>query len=148
MVEAVANGALDRLDDGIENTDPGHLGALAREISTEPPAPKRRRGKGKSPTARSLEHLRKSYPLVDIVERRLPHAFITHDMFGIIDLVAVSETEILAVQTTSASNMADRVAKIAESAALPILLKVGIRVIVHGWRKNAAGRWVLREVEL
>lgn len=108
----------------------------------------KRRTKGKSPTARSLAHLRKSYPLVDIVERRLPHAFITHDMFGIIDLVAVSETEIVAVQTTSADNMASRVLKIAESAALPILLKVGIRVIVHGWRKNAAGRWTLREVEL
>jgi hypothetical protein len=108
----------------------------------------KRKSKGKSPTARSLEHLRKFYPLVDIVERRLPHAFITHDRFGIIDLVAVSETEIIAVQTTSAANMASRVAKVAESAALPILLKVGIRVLIHGWRKNAKGRWTLREVEL
>lgn len=118
------------------------------EVQALTEQPKRRKSKGKSPTARSLEHLRKTYPLVGIVERRLPHAFITHDLFGIADIMAVSETEIVAVQTTSGDHVADRVAKIAESDALPILLKVGIRVIVHGWRKNAAGRWVLREVEL
>lgn len=120
-------------------------------IDVEPierPLQCKRKPRPRSPTARSLEHLRKSYPLVDIVERRMPHAFVTHDMFGIIDLVAVSESEIVAVQTTSSANLAARVAKVAESAALPILLKAGIRVIVHGWRKSAAGRWILREVEM
>lgn len=113
-------------------------------------APIKRKPKGKSPTARSLEHLRKTFPLVQVVEKWNPHARVRQDLFGIIDVIAVSETEIVAVQSTGGDggNVAARVLKIAESAALPILLKAGIRVIVHGWCKNAAGRWTLREVEL
>jgi hypothetical protein len=119
--------------------------SLAAPIAT---APTQRKSKAKSPTARSLEYLRKSYPLVQVVEKWNPHARIRQDLFGIIDVIAVSETEIVGVQSTSGDHVANRVQKIAESEALPILLKAGIRVIVHGWRKNAAGRWVLREVEL
>lgn len=113
-----------------------------------PRPPAKRKSKPKSPTARSLEHLRKSYALVQVVEKWNPHARIRQDLFGIIDVIAVSDTEIVGVQSTSGDNVVARVAKIAESDALPILLKAGIRVIVHGWRKNAAGRWTLREVEL
>lgn len=102
-----------------------------------------------SPTQRTLKHLRDlGYPLVQVVEKWNPHARIRQDLFGIIDVVAVSDTEIVAVQSTSGGNVAARVAKIVESAALPILQRVGIRVIVHGWRKAANGRYVLREVDL
>jgi hypothetical protein len=101
-----------------------------------------------SPTSRTLEHLRKTYPLVQVVERWNPHAKRRIDLFGIIDVVAVSETEIVGVQSTSGDNVAARVTKITESDALPILRKAGIRVLVHGWRKNAAGRWVLREIDV
>lgn len=100
-----------------------------------------------SPTSRTLEHLRKAgYPLVQVVERWNPHARIRQDLFGIIDVVAVGE-DIVGVQATSASNVSKRIAKITESAALPILRKAGIRVIVHGWAKRK-GRWTLREVDV
>lgn len=100
-----------------------------------------------SPTQRSLKNLRERYPLVQVVEKWIPQARKRIDLFGIIDIVCVSETEIAGIQTTSASNVAARVAKITESPALPILRKAGIRVLVHGWRKSK-GRWALREVDL
>jgi hypothetical protein len=53
----------------------------------------------------------------------------------------------LAVQTTSGSNVSARVAKIAEAEATPDMRAAGWKIVVHGWRKNAAGRWVLREVD-
>lgn len=101
-----------------------------------------------SPTQRTLAHLRKlGYPLVQVVERWNPHARVRQDLFGIVDVLAVSESEILAVQATSGSNVSKRIAKITDSPALPILRRAGIRVLVHGWRKTR-GRWQLREVDL
>lgn len=99
-----------------------------------------------SPTQRSLAYLRERYPLVQVVERWIPQARKRIDLYGIADILAVGD-DILAVQTTSASNVAARVKKITESAALPVLRKAGIRIHVHGWRKSR-GRWVLREVDL
>ena len=100
-----------------------------------------------SPTQRTLAHLRKAgYPLVQVVERWNPHARIRQDLFGIIDVVAVGD-DIVGVQTTSASNVSARVAKITDSDALRVLRKAGIRVLVHGWRK-VRGRWTVREVDL
>jgi hypothetical protein len=111
---------------------------------------KTRKSKPKSPTARSLEHLRKlGWPLVQVVERWNMHAKVRIDLFGIIDIVAIdAQGETYGIQATSGDNVASRVTKIAESDALPHVLKAGWRIVVHGWRKNAAGRWVLREVEL
>lgn len=100
-----------------------------------------------SPTQRTLEHLRAAgYPLVQVVEKWNPYARVRQDLFGIIDVVAVGD-DIVGVQATSASNVSARIEKITNSAALPILRKVGIRVLVHGWRKRK-GRWVLREVDV
>ena len=101
-----------------------------------------------SPTQRTLEHLRAAgYPLVQVVERWNPRAKVRQDLFGIVDVLAVNEVGIVAVQTTSASNVAARITKITDSPALPILRKAGIRVLVHGWAKRK-GRWTLREVDL
>jgi hypothetical protein len=125
--------------------------AAQSDLDTVAAAPehKKRKRKAKSPTARSVEELRKrGYPLVDVVEKRIPGCFITRDLWNIVDIIAVSETDILGVQATSGPNVAARVAKIAESEALPIVLKAGIRIAVWGWRKGADGHWVLREVEL
>jgi hypothetical protein len=100
-----------------------------------------------TPTQRSLAHLREQGYLVAIVEHWNPHARIRQDLFGWIDLLAIRDGETLAVQTT-ASAVAARVKKITEAASLPVVRKAGWRILVHGWRKNAAGRYVLREVDL
>lgn len=107
----------------------------------------RRKSKGVSPTQRSLAHMRKAGYLCDVVERRLPRNFVTKDLYGFIDILCIKGEDIVGVQTTSGANMAARVTKIVEHENWPAVCKA-IRMIVHGWRKNAAGRWVLREVEL
>jgi hypothetical protein len=100
-----------------------------------------------SPTSRSLEEMRgRGYELVDVVERWIPGANIRKDLFGIGDLLCVGPG-VTVVQTTSASNVAARIAKIANSDAVAPLRRAGIRILVHGWRK-VNGRWNLREVDV
>ena len=101
-----------------------------------------------SPTQRTLKHLRDQGYRAEVVERWNPHARIRQDLFTIIDVLALSETEVVAVQTTSASNMKARINKISEADILPLLLKLEWRVIVHGWKKNTkTNRWELKEFE-
>lgn len=80
------------------------------------------------------------------------------DLFGIVDAVAVSyrgEPEEIKIQITTASNSAAREKKsraalwgvVETKETIPVLihiLKAGTRFQVHGWRKNAAGKWTLR----
>jgi len=103
--------------------------------------------KGASPTQRSLKHWRELGYLCAVVERRLPRGFVTQDMFGFVDILCVKDEDIVGVQTTSSANIAARVAKIIEHENYPVVAKA-MRIVVEGWRKNVAGRWVRREVEL
>jgi len=101
-----------------------------------------------SPTQRSLKHYRDLGYIAGVVERWIPQARKRSDLFGILDIVAVGNGETVGVQTTSASNVSARVKKIADSEAIGELREAGWRVIVQGWRKNAKGRWVVREVDV
>ena len=100
-----------------------------------------------TPTQRSLAHLRSAGWQVAIVEHWNPFARIRQDLFGVLDLLAVRDGVTLGVQTTSGSNVSVRVRKIAESETVPALREAGWLLHVHGWRKGANGRWVLREVD-
>lgn len=97
-----------------------------------------------SPTQRSLAKLREEGYQVAVVERWNPHARIRQDLFGFADLLAVGNGETVAVQTTSASNMAARIRKIAESDQVPECRKANWRILVHGWRKDSKGKWICR----
>lgn len=101
-----------------------------------------------SPTQRSLKHLRDAGYQAAVVEHWNPHVRIRQDLFGFIDILAVRDGETLGVQATSGSNVSKRIIKIAEHPNYPAVHAAGWRVVVHGWRKNAKGRWVLREVEM
>ena len=106
-----------------------------------------------SPTSRSLEHLKaQGYEIVDVVERWNPHARIRQDLWGIVDILAITDTPglppVLGVQTTSGSNVAARVRKIQDSPNLPVLRRAGVAIHVHGWRKSAKHGWVLRTEDL
>lgn len=101
-----------------------------------------------SPTARSLKVLRDRGYHAEVVERWIPGANIRKDFAGFIDILALKDDEVLAVQTTSDAHVAERVSKITEHEKLPLIRGVGWGIHVHGWRKNAGGRWVLREVNL
>lgn len=101
-----------------------------------------------SPTQLTLRHLRdEGWPLVEVVETYNPHSRTRHDLFGIIDIVALRPGETLAVQATSAANVSSRIRKIAESPAIDHVREAGWTVRVFGWRKKS-GRWELaRDVD-
>lgn len=100
-----------------------------------------------TPTQLSLRHLRdQGWPLVEVVERWNPHARIRQDLFGIIDVLAVGPAGVLAVQTTSHSNVASRIRKIAEHPNVAAIRDAGIAIHVHGWKK-VGGRWTLHRNE-
>lgn len=104
-----------------------------------------------SPTQRTLAEMRKrGYELVQVVEHWNQFARRRIDLYGIIDVVCVGgpSNDIVGVQATSGTNVAARVTKILESDAIQVLRRVGIKVLVQGWRKNAKGRYELREVDL
>lgn len=96
-----------------------------------------------SPTQRSLAYLREQGYLVAIVERWNPHARIRQDLWGWCDLLAIRKNEVLAVQVT-ASAVSERIKKIQESETVAQVRDAGIRVEVHGWRKNSKKKYVLR----
>ena len=83
-----------------------------------------------------------------IVERWNPFAKIRQDLFGFVDLLAIRQGETLAVQTTSGSNVSARVKKITEHENLPVVRKANWLVHVHGWRKDAKGKWQLRVIDI
>ena len=75
---------------------------------------------------------------VGTVEQRIPHCFITRDLFGFADLVAMSPTRgIMAVQATGGGNGSARVAKIKAEPRAAIWLASNGRIQVHDWRKRA-----------
>ena len=116
-------------------------------LSERPTKPKRKKSKATSPTQRSLKYWREQGYLCDVVEHWNPHAFKRQDLFGFIDVLCVKGEDIVGVQSTSGDHVAERVTKITEHELYPLVCKA-IRIVVQGWRKNAAGRWVSREVEL
>lgn len=101
-----------------------------------------------SPTQRSLKHLRDEGYVCAIVEHWDHFARKRRDLFGMFDLLCVRKGEVLAVQTTSGSNVSARVRKIGENELVGAIRDSGIRIHVHGWRKGANGRYALRVVDL
>lgn len=101
-----------------------------------------------SPLSRSKEMLEGQGFLVGIVEHWNSFARIRQDLYGFLDLLAVRENEIVGVQVTSDGNVSARIKKIAAHGNISAVRKSGMAVMVHGWKKNAAGRWVCRIVDL
>lgn len=78
----------------------------------------------------------------EVVEKRIPHCFITKDLWGFADIIAVSPTrkQTLLVQSTGGGNGPARVAKIKANPNAGICLAAGLRIVVHDWRKRAGQR--------
>lgn len=102
-----------------------------------------------SPTQRSLQLLRSRGYIPWIVERWIAQARKRVDFYGIADIIAIhpESGDMLAVQTTSMSNLGARVDKITHHEHLELLRKAGIGVHCHGWRKLKSG-WAAKEVDL
>lgn len=113
-----------------------------------------------SPTTQTLGWLRKHGYVAAVTERWNEYARIRQDLYGFIDVVGIRADQpgVLAVQATSGSNAAARVAKIREIEAARTWLKAGNRILVIGWRRlvvrNKDGskakvkRWTPRVVEV
>jgi len=101
-----------------------------------------------SPTQLSLRHLRADGWIADKVEQRIPRTNTTRDLFTIGDIIAIRNGETLLVQTTSYTNTAARVRKIAEAEHIGAIREAGWAIHVHGWRKHPrTGRWTPRIID-
>lgn len=143
---------------------------MAETIEAAAPA---RRKRGKSPTARSLEFLRKSGDPA-VVEKHSSFGGKfgkKHDLWGYLDILSLpyDGSGIIGVQTTSGSNVAARRSKIlgitpagatdkekAEAARIRaraiLFLQNGGKLFLHGWAmrgpRGAAKRWTVTVEEV
>jgi len=97
----------------------------------------------RSPTQRSLEYLRELGYHCEVVEKWNSFTKQRKDLWGWCDILAIRKDEVLAVQVT-ASAVADRIKKIQESTTVALVRDAGIRIEVHGHRKNSKGKYVMR----
>ena len=100
-----------------------------------------------TPTQRSLKALRNLGYLVEVVEKWNSFTRTRKDLWGWADLLAIKRGEVLAVQVT-AQAVSTRIAKITVSETLARVREAGVRIEVHGWRKNSKGRYIQRIVDL
>lgn len=96
-----------------------------------------------TPTQRSLAYLREQGYHCEVVEKWNSFTKQRKDLWGWCDILAIRRGEVLAVQVT-ASAVSDRIKKIMASDTLAKVREAGIRIEVHGWRKNSKGRYVQR----
>lgn len=114
----------------------------------------RRSRSGKSPTARSLELLRKEGWIAAVVEKWNHHARQKVDLFGFIDIVAIDTVtgRLKAVQATSWDNISHRVAKIKGIEIALLWIEGGHSLEVQGWKKKGKKgqrqTWQVKRVEL
>lgn len=98
-------------------------------------------------TNRSKKELEKRGLTVAIVEYRIPHSFITKDLYGFGDILAFGEGQFVIVQTTSRANMAARRKKIAGIEAAAKWVQNGGKILLHGWDKPERF-WRLKEEQI
>lgn len=93
-----------------------------------------------SPTARTLEELRRQGYTAAVVEHWNPWAKVRQDLYGFIDVLAIKTDEpgVLAIQTTTTGHVANRMEKAKASPNLGIWLACKNRFEVWGWAKRGA----------
>ena len=94
-----------------------------------------------SPTQLSLKKLREEGYTVAVVEHWNSFARIRQDLFGFIDLLALKGKEVLAVQTTTATNLNARCKKIGDHENVSIVREAGWSIHVHGWHQDEKRKW-------
>lgn len=104
-----------------------------------------------SPLQRTMKMMREQGYMAEKVEFWNCFSKTRHDLFGIIDVLAVKDETTLGIQVTSYANVNARKKKAEESETLWIWLTGGVRrFVIHGWRKPAGKRrtWSVREIEI
>lgn len=100
-----------------------------------------------SPMQRSLRKWKELGYECHIVEHYDYWAKRKKDLFGFADILALGQNEVVVIQTTSASNLASRITKIANAEHVGAVRKAGIKIVAEGWRKGKEG-WVCNERDL
>ena len=91
-----------------------------------------------SPTQRTLQFYRDHGLAIEVVERWIPQTRRRKDLFGFIDLVAITADHTFGIQATSTGNMSSRLEKIRGSELARLWLSTpSRRLCVIGWRKYA-----------
>jgi hypothetical protein len=105
-----------------------------------------------SPTQRTLAECKKRGWTAGIVERRIPYRPISIDLFGCIDIVAITSTGIMGIQACAGASHAARRTKALAEPRLATWLGAGARFAVWSWSKRGErGKrklWALREEEI
>jgi hypothetical protein len=107
----------------------------------------------KSPTQQTLKLMRDRGYTCEVTERWCPFSKRRKDLFGFIDVLCIRGNEIIAVQTTTAAHVQERINKINDTVTAGIwLLSPARSIVVHGWAKRGPrGKrktWQCNEVEL
>jgi hypothetical protein len=102
-----------------------------------------------SPTQRTLAECKKRGWIAQVVERWNPHAHVRQDLFGVIDIVAITHDGLLGIQACAGASHAARMAKCSAEPRAHAWLGAGARLEVWSWAKRGArGKrkvWTLRE---
>lgn len=96
------------------------------------------------PMQRIIALMKKKGYTTAIAEHFNPWGRVRVDLFGFIDLCCIQEgvCGVLAIQTTSSSNISARKIKIEVLPAAKTWLKTENGLWVIGFRKNSKGRWI------
>jgi hypothetical protein len=101
-----------------------------------------------SPTQRTLADMRARGYFCWVVEHWNSFTKRRVDLWGFADVLALGDDEVVAVQTTSWTNVPARIRKITDHENVAAVRKAGVRIIVQGWRKGKNGRWEKRETDI
>lgn len=104
-----------------------------------------KRKKSKSPTILTLELYRSSGWTCEITERWNPFAKVRQDLFGFIDVIAVTNGVTVGIQTTTYANRLARVKKIIHEVNVAAYrwLQAGNEIHVVSWKKIKDGKKTL-----
>jgi hypothetical protein len=100
-----------------------------------------------SPTARTLQLLRREGYVCTVVESWVPGACVRRDALGFGDVLAAHPAAhvVLLVQATTRDNISHRLIKTRTRPELAAWLAAGGRFEIHGWAKRG-GAWCCKRV--
>lgn len=114
----------------------------------EQPTPKKKRKKPVSTGARTLAECRKRGWTAGVVEKWNSYVKIRQDLFGCIDIIAITPEGILAIQSTVGDRHAEHVDKILAEPRAKKWVEAGGRLELWSWSKRGdRGKrklWTLR----
>lgn len=117
-------------------------------------AQSKRRAKSTSPTQRTLAECRKRGWTAQVVERWNPHAKVRVDLFGVIDVVAITprdgsrHPQLIGIQACAGASHATRRDKILAEERARMFVEASCRLELWSWsQRGASGKrklWTLR----